>query len=116
MIGVAIAGGLGALLRGELAAIAERRGWRLGRATLLINVLGAAAMGLAVGRWGIDGVPASLGNGFLAGFTTFSAWMVEAIDLPDEESRRGLRAGILLAMLVMGLGAAAGGMWLGGLA
>ena len=115
MIGVAIAGGLGALLRGELAALADRRGWRVGRATLLINVLGAAAFGLAVGAWGVDEVPGSLGNGFLAGFTTVSAWMVDAIDLPDEESRRGLRVGIILAMLVMGLGAAAGGVWLGGL-
>lgn len=110
MIGVAIGGGLGALLRGELEALGRRRDWSLGRATLLINVIGAFALGLMVGAWGLDGVPEGIGVGFLGGFTTYSTWMAESVDLP--EANRGgarLRLGVILAMVILGIGAAAGG-------
>lgn len=114
MIGIAIGGGLGALLRGELEALGRRRDWSLGRATLLVNVLGSFALGLMAGAWGVDGVPDGIGAGLLGGFTTYSTWAAESVDL--REASRGrvrLRLVVIIAMVVLGIGAAAGGYVLG---
>lgn len=116
-LGLALAGGLGAVCRFLLDALVRRR-WDapIPVATLLINVLGSFALGVLVG-WlgevaGAADVRTIVGTGFLGGFTTFSTAAVEVALLGRE--RRWL-AGIVLGlgMLGLGLAAAAGGLALG---
>lgn len=79
--------------------------------TLLINTVGAFALGLLVARlWPIapDWLRAGLGAGLLGSFTTFSAVAVSLVSL----GRAGewmLAAGYLVTTMLLGLGAA----WLG---
>lgn len=119
MVLVALAGGLGALLRYELGGFVQSiarstRPW----GTLVVNLSGALALGLLAGA-GLGArlpLPAVrvLGTGFLGGFTTFSTWMVESVYLFEEGRGAGLLEGAvnLAVMLGGGLGAAALGLWL----
>ncbi len=117
ILGVALAGGIGACLRWLLTAWLDGRS-RRGTGTGAVNLAGAFALGLLValtdgGRidplWGTV-----LGTGFLGALTTFSTWMIETL----EESRQGagsvwLRilpltlAGIALAWIGMAAGGGA---------
>lgn len=106
---VALAGGLGACLRLLVdRAVSERTRRPLG--TLVVNVTGSFALGLAVAA-----LPAGelsvLGTGVLGGYTTFSAASVEALALGRESVARG--AAHATAMLVLSLAAAALGLWVG---
>lgn len=113
---VALGGAGGSLLR-----------WELGRAlpsgppgfpwtTLAINLAGALALGLLVGRTTRPGAPAwvrpLLGAGALGGFTTFSTLTVDAARLA-RAGAGGLAALDLLVSLGLGLAAAAAGLALG---
>jgi CrcB protein len=72
---IAIAGGIGALVRAEVAIHMPRP-----YGTFLVNILGAAMLGALVGA-GDAVTPATmkvLGVGFAGGLTTFSTWMVES--------------------------------------
>lgn len=72
-------------------------------ATALVNVIGAALLGLVAG-WGGDVALLVLGGGLLGGMTTFSTWMVEA----DEAARTGrARTALLIVVLPLALGALA---------
>lgn len=116
----ALAGGVGAVSRFELDALISRRlTSRVPLGTLVINVTGSFLLGLLAalaaehaGTW----VLPALGTGFLGGYTTFSAASVEAVRIAtaDDDSAAGRRA---LAhaggMLVLGVAAAALGVWLG---
>ena len=73
------------------------------RATLLVNVVGSLLLGLLLGAG--DGANALLGLGFCGAFTTFSAFAVEAVELP----RRAGWAYVLMTV-VLCLGAAAIGI------
>jgi CrcB protein len=65
-IGVALAGGAGALVRH----------W-VGR-TIVVNLTGAFALGVVVGA-GLHGDARTIvGAGFLGAYTTFSTWMLQA--------------------------------------
>ena len=110
---LALAGGLGALARAEVAWLAARRGHpRSG--THAVNVLGALLLGLLVGARSASLVAADtvtvLGTGFLGGFTTFSTWMVQAT--ADGDLRTAVRATVPVALV--GVAAAALGAWLTG--
>lgn len=79
--------------------------------TLLINTVGAFALGMLVARvWptASSWLRAGLGAGLLGSFTTFSAVAVSLVSLASSGSWM-LAAGYLAATLVLGLGAA----WLG---
>jgi CrcB protein len=79
--------------------------------TLLVNTLGAFALGLLVARvWPTapSWLRAGLGVGVLGSFTTFSAVVVSLVSLADA-GHWVLAAAWLAATLVLGLGAA----WLG---
>lgn len=84
-------------------------------ATLGINVVGCLALGvvLAVGpvRWSPE-VTAGIGVGFLGGFTTFSAFGVEAQSLLRDE-RLGAAAAYVALSVVIGVAAAYVGTTLG---
>lgn len=70
-------GGLGSVVRVWATQTGETRlPGGAPMATALINIVGAAAIGIVVAATGDIGVLV-LGTGLLGGFTTFSTWMVE---------------------------------------
>lgn len=83
--------------------------------TLLVNVIGAAALGVLVG-WASPRVPgwarAGLGTGLLGAFTTYSAFAVSVVLLADGERLAGAIMSVALT-LVLGLGAAVAGHAIG---
>lgn len=97
-------GGVGAVLRVALTQAGEGRlPGGAPTATALVNVAGAALLGLVAG-WGGDPALLVLGGGLLGGMTTFSTWMVEI----DEAARLGrARSVLLLVVLPLALGALA---------
>jgi fluoride exporter len=113
---VAVGGGVGAALRFLLDGLVKARvsGFPLG--TVVINVSGSLVLGLltGLGQAGTLALPAVaiLGTGMMGGYTTFSTASVETVQL----FRSGrIRTAVLngLGMLVVSVGAAALGLWLG---
>lgn len=117
-LAVVMAGAIGVALRYLLdAAITARAGDAFPWSTLIVNVAGAFALGLVVallGRHfvGTDIWRPTLGIGLLGGFTTFSAFALEAITLA-EDGRIGRAAVYVAATNTLGIGAAASGLLLG---
>lgn len=109
---IALGGGLGALLR--YGAGEALRGWlgtRWPHGTLVVNVLGCFLLGLLAARWEQADEPlarALLAVGLLGGFTTFSAFGVEALGLL-REGRSLAACAYVAASVLLGLGAAASG-------
>lgn len=85
-------------------------------ATLTVNVLGSAAMGLLIGwlaRYGAQGEPLRLllGVGVLGGFTTFSSFALEfAVFI--QRGQIGLAALYVAVSLAAGFAALFAGLWL----
>jgi len=111
---VILAGGLGAGLRFLTGVTVQRRlSSDLPWGTAVVNLLGAFCLGVLVGThtsgWGFDVVA-----GFLAGFTTFSTWMIETVHLWAEGRAGRVPAlvnlaavaalGVLVATLGWGVG------------
>jgi CrcB protein len=95
----------GAILRWQVAL-------HLGDQNLLVNVLGAALLGLLAGLPAAPRRQLLLGIGFCGSLTTFSSWMLEVVRylvIGDVASAIGL----LATTLGLGLGGAALGMQLG---
>ena len=112
-----IAGELGALLRYEVELNVRRRvGPRFPYGTLVINVTGSFVLGVVAGLAAHDGVPTSvvtiIGTGLLGAYTTFSTFSVDTVELVEHGRLRSAAAN-LGASLVVGLGAAAGGLVVG---
>ena len=83
---VAIGGTLGATGRWAVGSVWERSpgGWPW--ATLLVNLVGCVAIGLAARRLQRETVAWAFAvTGILGGFTTFSAFAVEVDDLLDAD-------------------------------
>lgn len=100
VVGMLVAGALGAWARYEAAGWVQRRAassWPWG--TAAVNLAGAVALGLLVAAQQADllgqGWLTVLGTGFCGAFTTFSTWMVETVHLTQEAGRGGMRAGLL---------------------
>jgi CrcB protein len=120
VLGVAAAGGLGAVARLVFDGVLRSRvrvGFPLG--TTIINVTGSFLLGLVTGLALAHGLPpewrAVLGTGFLGGYTTFSTASYETVRLAQQ---RRYRAALVngVGMLVLALAAAGLGLWLGQLA
>lgn len=118
---VAVAGGVGALVRYELAGLVQTvarspRPW----GTLAVNGIGSLALGVVVGLGRGGSLPEPwlevLAVGFLGGFTTFSTWMVETIHLAEEGGGSGIRTATanIVAMILAGLGGIAVGLGVAG--
>ena len=91
----------GALLRWQLAL-------HLGDENLLVNVLGAALLGVLAGLPAAPRRQLLLGIGFCGSLTTFSSWMLAAmkyLSAGDWADAAGL--------LVLTLGLGLGGAWIG---
>jgi CrcB protein len=119
LLGVAVAGGLGAVARLVLDGLVRQRLTTYPAGTLLINLTGSLALGLLAGLGAAAVLPPSVqlvaGTGFLGGYTTFSAASVETVRLVRD---RRVAAAVVhgLGMLVGSVGLAALGWWLGSLA
>lgn len=114
---VALAGGVGAAFRFLLdGVIADHADAPFPVGTLVVNVLGSFLLGGLAGAAPHAGlhpdVVAVLGTGLLGGFTTFSTASVELVRLA-RSGRSGAAAALGLSMLLISLGAASLGLWVG---
>lgn len=115
VVGLAVAGGIGAGLRYTVdRLIPARGGFPLG--ILVVNVTGAFVLGVLTGLGtALDpGVALVLGVGLLGGYTTFSTVSVETVLLAERRQWRDAAAN-LLGTLVLAAAAAAAGLMLGAL-
>jgi len=117
LLAVAAGGAIGASARYLLSSqVARWLGSGFPWGTLAVNVLGAALMGLLVGLfarvWALqDPWRALLVTGILGGFTTFSAFSLEA-GLMIERGQYGLALVYAVASVVLCLAALLGTLWL----
>jgi fluoride exporter len=113
-IGVGLLGGFGALARFFVdGLVAARVGRDFPLGTFLVNMSGAALLGLLVGL-GLTGERLLLaGTATIGSYTTFSTWMLESQRLV-EDGEIAVAAGNLLLSLFAGLGAVALGRFIGG--
>jgi CrcB protein len=116
-LAVSLAGGFGAALRLFVDGVVRSRlRTALPVGTLLINVAGSLLLGLVTGFALALWLPAAwqlvLGGGLLGGFTTFSTASYETVRLA--QGRRPLMSVVNgLGMLVLSVGCAFLGLWLG---
>jgi len=108
---VGIAGAAGVVARYAISSPvhADALPW----ATVGINVIGSLLLGILVSSHTFsDDLRTVVGVGFLGGFTTFSTFSVQAfLDIEAGEPARALI--YVAASVLLGLGAAAGGYYLG---
>ncbi|SKB05095.1 fluoride efflux transporter FluC [Aeromicrobium choanae] len=114
---IALAGGLGAVLRFVVdGAVARWVRSSVPLGTFVVNLSGSFVLGLVVASTatGSD-VRAVVGTGLLGGYTTFSAASVESVLLARAGGARAVTVAALhaAAMLAAGLAAAALGLWAG---
>lgn len=113
LVGVAVAGGLGALARYHFEGmIAPRQRTPFPLSTLVVNVVGSLLFGVLAGLISAEVVPLHAmawgGAGFLGGFTTFSTFTYETVRLIEDGAWR--YAGWNLALAgPLGFAAAAAG-------
>lgn len=112
-VAVAAAGGCGAVLRfvvdGEVARLVTSR---LPLGTMVVNLSGAFVLGLLDGRVLSASAALIVGTGVLGAYTTFSTWMLETQRLAEERQSKWALANIALSLL-LGIAAAAAGLWIG---
>lgn len=115
LVAVMVAGAVGVALRyGIDALVTDRAGDAFPWSTLVVNVLGAFAMGVLVAvlerhAFSSDLVRPAIGIGLLGGFTTYSAFALDAVSLA-EDGQVG-RAGIyVVATNVVGIAALVAGL------
>ena len=114
LVGVGVVGGVGAIGRFLLdGAVAERAGRDFPYGTLVVNIVGAFALGVLVGAALDQDAYRVAGTGLIGAFTTFSTWALESHRLGEDGQ---LRLGIVnfTVSLVLGVLAAWAGRHLGG--
>lgn len=114
-LAVGFLGGLGAVGRFVLDAVVSGRGrsdFPLG--TLVVNLSGAALLGLLVGASLHGNALLLAGTATLGSYTTFSTWMLESHRLGSDGELKVMALNLVLSLL-LGLGAAAAGRAIGGL-
>jgi len=88
-IGVALLGGIGALLRFRLDALVQLRfAGELPLGTLVVNLAGSFCLGALTGLSVTDDTLLLAGTGLLGSFTTFSTWMLETERLGEDGQGR----------------------------
>jgi CrcB protein len=112
-IGVAMCGGAGALVRFIVDAVVSARvGAELPLGTLVVNLTGAAVLGLLVGLALSGDAFLIAGTATVGSYTTFSTWVLESQRLAEDRASRWGAANLLVS-LGAGLAAAAAGRALG---
>lgn len=116
---VGLGGGTGTLVRAGLAQAWPHTGDGLPAATLTVNLIGALALGLLLGRLALSpdtgwrrGVRLGVGTGFMGGLTTYSTFMVEVKRLLSGPTP--LAVAYWAGSVVAGVAAACLGLWLAG--
>jgi CrcB protein len=113
-IGVALLGGVGALLRFRLdGAVQNRFGGEFPLGTLAVNLAGAFCLGLLTGLSVTGNGLLLTGTATLGSFTTFSTWMLET-ERSGEEGEARVAIGNVAVSLAAGVAAAVLGWLLGG--
>jgi CrcB protein len=114
-LGLAAAGGLGAVLRLLVdGAVSQRLASAMPVGTMAVNVSGALVLGLLDGFVLPPHAAMVVGTGLVGAYTTFSTWMFETQRLA-EERQFARAAGNIAASVVAGLAAAVLGLWIGGM-
>lgn len=113
VIQVAIGGAMGAVARHGVNVLGRRwTGFPV--STLAVNVIGSFLMGVLVvvlaHKGGTRHAPLLM-TGILGGFTTFSAFSLDAVAL-WERGQHGLAAGYVAASVGLSLAALVAGLWL----
>lgn len=114
---VFLGGGLGSAARyAATSAVGRAAGQAFPWGTLFVNVAGSLAMGIVIAwlarRSGGDAtLRLLLATGFLGGFTTFSAFSLDAVSL-YERGAVGSAALYVLASVAASIAALFGGLWL----
>lgn len=113
LIYIALGGGLGAVAR-HLVSEASKRyaGAGFPYGTMTVNILGSLLMGLLIGwlvtKQGGENLKLFLATGFLGGFTTFSAFSLDAINLLERKAYTPLMlyigGSVLVAILALWAG------------
>lgn len=112
-LGVALLGGIGALLRFFVDAfVSSRVPGDLPAGTLVVNLTGAIVLGLLTGLALSGDALLLLGTATIGSYTTFSTWMLETHRLAEDGEPRAAAANVLVS-LGLGLGAAALGRLIG---
>jgi CrcB protein len=115
VVGVGAVGGVGATARFLLdGAVAGRVGREFPYGTLVVNLLGAFALGVLVGATLDDDAYRLAGTGLLGAFTTFSTWALESQRLAEDGQLRRGAANFLISLL-LGVAAAWAGRKVGAL-
>lgn len=113
VLGLALAGGLGALARYHLGGwLASRWPGPVPVPTLVVNVAGSGLLGLLVGSMQTGRLSAGLfawaGTGFLGAFTTFSTFTYETVRLVEDGSWLYAGLNVVLSYGLAGAAAALG--------
>ena len=113
--GVVLIGGIGSVLRFLVdRAVARRAARSFPFGTLTVNISGAAVLGFLSGLALSKDAALLTGTAFVGSYTTFSTWMLETQRLGEERQVRNAAANIVVS-IVLGIGAALLGQWMGGL-
>ncbi|KUH82970.1 fluoride efflux transporter CrcB [Mycobacterium sp. IS-1556] len=113
-LGVAVLGGVGAVLRFVVdRAVARRLTGVFPSGIFVVNISGALVLGLLAGLDLGPDIALLAGVGLVGAYTTFSTWMLQTLEL-GVERRGGLAVANILVSLALGLAAAAAGWWIGG--
>ena len=111
--GVALLGGLGAILRFTLDGLVQGRlDSEFPFGTLVVNGLGSLLLGLLVGLDVSGSDMLIAGTATLGSFTTFSTWMLETERLAEEGESRLALANIA-GSIALGIAAAGAGWAIG---
>jgi fluoride exporter len=109
--GVVVIGGVGSVLRFVVdRTVARRLAQPFPFGTLVVNVSGAALLGLIGGLALNKEVALLAGTAFVGAYTTFSTWMLETQRLGEERQTLAALANIVVSV-VLGMAAALLGQW-----
>jgi CrcB protein len=112
--GVALLGGVGAVLRFTVdRTVSARVGRPFPYGTLAVNLTGAWSLGLLGGLALAPHHALLAGTAFVGSYTTFSTWMLETQRLGEERRAWPAVANIVVSV-VLGFAAVWSGHWLGG--
>lgn len=113
LVYVALAGAAGSVCRYLAGAAMLRVGGALPYGTLLVNVTGSFCMGVVMALFALRGqlhspLRIALTAGFLGGFTTYSAFAFETIQLIENQRLAAAGAYVLVTLLAAALACATG--------
>jgi CrcB protein len=111
--GVALLGGIGAILRFKLDGLVQGRvDHEFPFGTLVVNGLGSFLLGLLIGLDVTGSDMLIAGTATLGSFTTFSTWMLETERL-EEDGEDRLAASNIVGSIVLGIATAGLGWAIG---